>query len=631
VSTRRVVLLALLFGLFVVPAALAAGPAKPPATPVQITPVGRLPFPERGYVIDLPTGVAIGSRAVHVSENAIGIGEFSFEALSASGVSYGSILAIDASDSMRGAPEAGALSAARTFIGRRTATQQVGVLAFNGSLNLLQRPTIDAGRLHSALQSPPRISYGTRLFDAVTRSLQTLSANKISAGSIILLSDGADIGSKSTLEQVVSAARRQHVRVFTVGLRSGAYDPTTLKSIAARTGGVYAEATSAKQLAGIYSQLGNKLSREYLLTYRSLAAPGAIVDVSVALDGVGSSAARYTAPTPSELPPYHRPFIRRFLLSGWSLLLLALVAAALIAGAVRLLIDAARSRFVDRVRAFATESLPDVDTQKRDSEDWRHRAARARVSSSAAARGWLGRLDEQLDIGRIRVSSISIVVLTAVATFLAVVLLGAISPFFALLGLGTPLVTRAWIRWRVNKVRFDFSEQLPPNLQVLASALRAGYTLLAALVATIDNAGEPSQSELARAIADEQLGVPLEEALRRVAKRMASRDLEQVAMLAELVRTTGGNAAEVLDVIVLTVRDRQDVRRLVRTLTAQGRMARWILTLLPIVTGLAFWALQPDIVGPMWHTAFGQFFLLVAAIMVATGSIVIQKIIEIEV
>jgi tight adherence protein B len=102
-------------------------------------------------------------------------------------------------------------------------------------------------------------------------------------------------------------------------------------------------------------------------------------------------------------------------------------------------------------------------------------------------------------------------------------------------------------------------------------------------------------------------------------------------MLAELVRTTGGNAAEVLDVIVLTVRDRQDVRRLVRTLTAQGRMARWILTLLPIVTGLAFWALQPDIVGPMWHTAFGQFFLLVAAIMVATGSIVIQKIIEIEV
>jgi len=631
VSKLRLLAVAFVVALVASAAALAAGPTKAPVTPVQITPVGRLPFPERGYVIDLPTGVAIGSRREHVSENAIGIGDFSFEALSASGVSYGTILAIDASDSMTGAPEAGALAAARTFIGRRTASQQVGVLAFNGTLNLLQRPTIDPGQLQAALQGAPQLAYGTRLFDAVARSLQTLSVNKISAGSIILLSDGADIGSKSQLNQVVQAARRQHVRVFTVGLRSGAYDPATLKSLAAQTGGGYAEATSATQLAGIYSQLGNKLSREYLLTYRSLAAPGSIVDVSVTLDGVGSSAARYTAPTPSELPPYHRPFIRRFLLSGWSLLLLALVAAGLIAGAVRLLVDAARSRFVDRVRAFATESLPADVTQTKASEDWRHRAARARVSSSAAARGWLGRLDEQLDIGRIRISSMSIVVVTIVATFVAVILLGSISPFFAILGLGTPLVTRAWIHWRVNKVRFDFSEQLPPNLQVLASALRAGYTLLAALVATIDNAGEPSQSELARAIADEQLGVPLEEALRRVATRMASRDLEQVAMLAELVRTTGGNAAEVLDVIVLTVRDRQDVRRLVRTLTAQGRMARWILTLLPIGTGLAFWALQPDIVGPMWRTSFGQFFLLVAAVMVATGSFVIQKIIEIEV
>jgi tight adherence protein B len=112
---------------------------------------------------------------------------------------------------------------------------------------------------------------------------------------------------------------------------------------------------------------------------------------------------------------------------------------------------------------------------------------------------------------------------------------------------------------------------------------------------------------------------------------MGSRDLEQVAMLAELLRTTGGNAAEVLDVIVLTVRERHDIRRLVRTLTTQGRLARWILTALPIVTGLAFWALQPDIVGPMWRSTIGQFFLLVAAIMVATGSFVIQKIIEIEI
>jgi len=404
-----------------------------------------------------------------------------------------------------------------------------------------------------------------------------------------------------------------------------------LKSLAAETGGSYAEASSASELAGIYSQLGSLLSREYLLTYRSLAAPTAPVDVSVTLKGVGTGTSHYVAPTPSELPPYHRPFFRRLILSGWSLFLLALVVAALIAVAVRYSLDAARSRFVERIRMFSGDTGEEEEAQAKSDEDWRRRATRARASSSAAARGWIGRLDEQIDIGRIKVSSMSIIVVTACLTFLAVILLGTISIFFAVLGLGTPLLTRAWVRWKVRKVRDEFSDQLPPNLQVLTAGLRAGYTLLGAFVAMVDNANEPSKSEFNRVITDERLGIPLEEAIRRVSARMASRDLEQVAMLAELLRTTGGNAAEVLDVIVLTVRERHDIRRLVRTLTTQGRMARWILTALPIATGLAFWAVQPDIVGPMWRSTVGQFMLLVAAIMVATGSFVIQKIIEIEI
>lgn len=605
--------------------------AKAPVAPaIQITPVGRLPFPERGYVIDLPRGAAIDKSKVRVTENAIGIGDFSFAALSASGVSYGTVLAIDASDSMAGGPEAGAIAAAKTFSQRKAETQELAVVAFNGSVNVIRRPTIDPGELRTALANPPPLSYGTRLFDAVGRSLRLLASSKISAGSIVILSDGADIGSKETLANVVAAARAQHVRVFAVGLRSGAFDGKTLRALASQTGGSYAEASSPAELEGIYSQLGNRLSREFLVTYRSLAAPGSTVDVTLTLGGVGDSTARYIAPTPSELPPFHRPFFRRFVLSGWSLLLLALVVAGLIAGAVRLSLDAARSRFVDRIRAFSGDSGPEIK-QADSTEDWRRRATRARASTSAAARGWLRRLDEQVDIGRIRVSSLTIVVVTAVTTVASIIVLATVSPLFAIFGLGVPVLARAWVRWKVKRVRYEFSEQLPPNLQVLASGLRAGYTLLAAMVAMVENANEPSKSELGRAITDERLGMPLEDAVRRVATRMASRDLEQVAMLAELLRTTGGNAAEVLDVIVLTVRERQDIRRLVRTLTAQGRMARWILSILPVATGLAFWALQPRIVGDLWLTSSGQLLLVIAALMVATGSFIIQKITEIEV
>ncbi len=630
----RVAILLLVLGAVAVPAAFAAGSAKPKVAPLQVTSVGRLPFPERGYVIDLPRGAAISPNRVHISENGIeiGRGEFTFAALSSSNVSSATILAIDASDSMTGAPERGAIAAAKTFVAQRRGNQEIGLVAFNGSVNVVQAPTIDPGQLKRALASSPPLGYGTHLFDAVRRSLRTLATAKIAAGSIVLLSDGADLGSTYTLNQVVTAAQAQHVRVFTVGLRSGAFDGTTLKTLATQTGGSYAEAASAKSLAGIYSQLGSQLSREYLLTYRSLAAPSSTVDVQVALDGVGTTTTQYKAPTPSELPPYHRPFFRKLILSGWSLLLLALLVGGLIAVAVRYSLDAARSRFVERIRLFSGDtSEAEAETKSRQEEDWRRHAMRARASGSAAARGWIGRLDEQIDIGRINVSSMTIIVVTAVATLFAVVLLGTISIFFAVLGLGTPLLTRAWVRWKVKKVREEFSDQLPPNLQVLTSGLRAGFTMLGAFVAMVENASEPSKSEFGRAITDERLGVPLEEAIRKVSARMASRDLEQVAMLAELLRTTGGNAAEVLDVIVLTVRERHDIRRLVRTLTTQGRMARWILTALPIATGLAFWAIQPDIVGPMWRSTAGQFLLVIAAIMVAAGSFTIQKIIEIEI
>ena len=117
---------------------------------------------------------------------------------------------------------------------------------------------------------------------------------------------------------------------------------------------------------------------------------------------------------------------------------------------------------------------------------------------------------------------------------------------------------------------------------MLASALRAGHSFNGALGVVVDNAREPARAELARVLQDDRLGVLPEDAIRKLARRMANRDIEQVALLAELQRTSGGNSAEILDTVVATIRERAEIRRLVRTLTAQGRMARWILTALPV-------------------------------------------------
>jgi len=244
---------------------------------------------------------------------------------------------------------------------------------------------------------------------------------------------------------------------------------------------------------------------------------------------------------------------------------------------------------------------------------------------------WVTKLEDQLDVARIDMTATRVIALTAAATVLMIIVLGLLAVPFAVLGLLTPLFTRALIVRKRRQIQEEFADQLAPNLQVLASALRVGHSFTGALAVVTDNAHEPSHSELRRVLADEQLGVPVEEAVNRVAERMNSRDLEQVALLAELQRTAGGNAAEVLDTVIGTLRERADVRRLIRTLTAQGRMARWILSGLPVLVAAAMWLLQRDLMRPLLTTGGGQIAIVVAACMVVTGSLVIQKIVTIDV
>src|SRR5262249_4704462 len=198
-------------------------------------------------------------------------------------------------------------------------------------------------------------------------------------------------------------------------------------------------------------------------------------------------------------------------------------------------------------------------------------------------------------------------------------------------GLLTPLVSQAWVSRRLKKVRDEFADQRPPNLQVLASALRIGHSFSGALTVVVDNAHEPSRSELQRVVADERIGVPVEEAIQRVAVRMASRDLEQVALLAELQRTAGGNSAEVLDAVIATLRERADIRRLVKTLTAQGRLSRWILTALPLAVGLFMFVARNEQMRPLYESGGGQVAIVIGTMMVVAGSLAIQRIIDINV
>jgi tight adherence protein B len=132
-------------------------------------------------------------------------------------------------------------------------------------------------------------------------------------------------------------------------------------------------------------------------------------------------------------------------------------------------------------------------------------------------------------------------------------------------------------------------------------------------------------------VADEQLGVPIQDSLAIVAQRMASREVEQLALVAELQREAGGNAAEVIDQVAETVRERFDLKRLIKTLTTQGRMSRWIISALPVFIFVVIRLENPSYFQPLTSTVGGKIVFGVAAVWAVLGSLVIKRIVEIEV
>jgi tight adherence protein B len=613
-------------------AALAFGSASAAAGEqgFELTPAAEATFPNRAFVLTLPTEMALPTGGVHVRENGEIVEGASVTPAGEEAGQSAVVLVIDASRSMRGDAIQGAVNAAKAYVAQRNAFQQVAVIAFNNGWSVLLPFTTNQDAIDAALSTPPTLANGTKIFDAVGAAVDLLEQAKIPAGSIILLSDGVDTGSATSLESVAKSATDARIRVFSVGLQGARFRPDALRSLAARARGEYSDAESADQLAPIFDRLGERLAGEYIIRYRSGAQAGEKVHVSVTVDGLEGVATNvYISPSQGSMPegPYHRSLAETFLHSAGSMVAASVVSALLLAFALILLLRP-RSRSVRaRMGEFVSVAPPDEKAAQRRAD------VIALAEKSFEQAKWWARFKEELEIAGIRMPAIQIVLWTSVATVFAAWFLYTVggSIAFAPLGLGIPFVVRSAINRTLERERRQFADQLPDNLQVLSSALRAGHSLVGALSVVVEDCPEPSRSEFRRVVADEQLGVPLEEALGVVSRRMASVDLDQVALVSALQRETGGNTAEVLDRVAENVRGRFELRRLVQTLTAQGRMSRWIVSFLPVGLLGLLTLINPEYMAPLYTHAFGRVLLVVAALMVIAGSLVIKRIVTIKV
>jgi tight adherence protein B len=256
-----------------------------------------------------------------------------------------------------------------------------------------------------------------------------------------------------------------------------------------------------------------------------------------------------------------------------------------------------------------------------------------RAQRTVGGTAWWQRFENDVELGGFGMSALALAGWTIVGGIAASILAALYfkSLVWLLLGLAAPFVTRFIVTRRVRKMRRAFEEQLADNLDVLAGAMRTGHSTMGALSVMADSSTEPSKTEFRRVLQDEQLGVPLDDALMVMARRMESKDAEQLGLVMRLQREAGGNTAEVLDRVAEVIRGRMELRRLVDVLTAQAKISRWILTALPIFVLLALSFSGGDYLQPMFHSLVGRIALVFGGLLVLIGSFWIKQISKMDI
>lgn len=182
-----------------------------------------------------------------------------------------------------------------------------------------------------------------------------------------------------------------------------------------------------------------------------------------------------------------------------------------------------------------------------------------------------------------------------------------------------------------NRRRARFNLQLVDALTQMSNSLRAGFSLSQAFENVVETGDNPIAQEFGLFLQHQRVGVPFQEAMADMERRVASEDLALVAATIDIARKTGGNLTEVFDKISLTIRERLRIESRVRTLTAQGRLQGIIVGAMPVFFGAIMTFLRPGLMIPFLKSANGLISVAIILLLLVAGGLMIRKIIKIDV
>ncbi|MCO8124760.1 type II secretion system F family protein [Stieleria sp. TO1_6] len=199
-----------------------------------------------------------------------------------------------------------------------------------------------------------------------------------------------------------------------------------------------------------------------------------------------------------------------------------------------------------------------------------------------------------------------------------------VGPMFAALPIG-------WLAVKRKRRLAKFGNQMPEALELLGRSLRAGHSLNAGFGLVSKEMEDPLAREFGRAFEEQNLGIPLDEAIEDMATRVPNMDLRFFATAVVLQRQTGGDLAEILDKIGHLIRERLQILGQIQALTGEGRMSGAVLLALPPVLFLVMLKLNYEYVMMLFTDEIGRYMLGFGLFTQIIGALVIKKIITIKV
>ncbi|MGD0956358.1 MAG: type II secretion system F family protein [Candidatus Acidiferrales bacterium] len=247
---------------------------------------------------------------------------------------------------------------------------------------------------------------------------------------------------------------------------------------------------------------------------------------------------------------------------------------------------------------------------------------------------WSHRLQDLITQAGIQTKPGKILLFSGVAGLGAYILTGyayhhlALAILTALVGAAIPIVVVSVLRHR----RMDqFEQRFPEALDLLGRAVRAGHAFTTGVEMVSKECAEPVAGEFRITFDEQNLGLPLRDALLHMTERVPSVDVRFFVTALLIQKDTGGNLAELLDELARVIRERFRIHRDVKVKTAQGRLTAMILIALPIGMLILLRIVNPRYVGVLFNDPMGPEILGIAALLQIIGAAIMLKIVHIDV